>query len=62
MKMKAACPCGATLEGESSHYINGGGAPDSQGRVFLIQVNFDKWHELHKDHKASDIKEFFHGR
>lgn len=61
MKVNATCPCGATfsMDDSSSSYIQLGGRPDEKGRIFAVQVHFDRWHDAHKDHKASPIKEFF---
>lgn len=63
MRLNATCPCGATFSYECADgkdvYLTAGGAPDEKGRVFAIQVQFDRWHEAHKDHKASITKEFF---
>lgn len=62
MKLNAICPCGARFSYECADgkdsYINPGGTPDAHGRMFAIQIQFDKWHDAHKDHK-SQIKEFF---
>lgn len=64
MKLNATCPCGATFSYECADgkdtFINGGGKPDEQGRVFAVQLQFDRWHEAHKNHQASALKEFFH--
>lgn len=62
MIYESSCPCGATIKivDEKRTYINGGGAPDAKGRVFVSQVSFDAWLDAHKGHKASELKEFFH--
>lgn len=65
MKLRATCPCGATFDYECADgrdtFITPGGQADSKGRVFAIQVQFDRWHDDHKNHRASLTKDFFHG-
>lgn len=58
MKLVASCPCGAKFEGEDDTHLNNG-YPDDKGRVYTLQVTFDRWTDAHKDHKASLTKEFF---
>jgi hypothetical protein len=59
MKLQSTCPCGAKFEGEDDTFLVGGGHPDSQGRVYTLQVTFDRWVDAHRDHKTSLTKEFF---
>lgn len=53
MQIKLKCSCGATFEANSSTFINGGGAEDSQGRRYLVEVRADEWTERHRAHLRS---------
>ncbi len=45
--IKMTCSCGASFEGDLHTFINGGGVPDSRGRVFIMEVRADEWSERH---------------
>ena len=55
MKLHANCPCGAMfdVENERGSYINAGGHPDDKGRIFHVEVIFDRWLEDHRGHGVS---------
>ena len=48
MKIELKCSCGATASFDSSTYINGGGAQDEKGDVFVVQRTAREWQSAHR--------------
>lgn len=45
--IKLSCPCGGTFEMHCTEFINPGGRPDSQHRVFIAELRADEWQTRH---------------
>lgn len=52
--IKLGCACGASFEMASNTYINGGGARDDKGRVFISELRAAEWLELHRQCITAD--------
>lgn len=48
MEIRMECGCGASFHSVAGSYMNLGGKPDEKGRVFVVQVQADRWLEDHK--------------
>ena len=55
MLIKLKCCCGATFDVEGGTYINRGGKPDNQGRMFVVQVMADEWLDRHRNCQPPQI-------
>ena len=51
MKLDAKCSCGAEFHGhdERGRFIHMGGKPDEQGRIYVMQRDFDNWLDKHNN-------------
>lgn len=51
MKIDLKCCCGAEFHmDDTGNFINSGGKPDDVGRIYIAQVESDKWQSLHHGH------------
>lgn len=52
MRIEMKCGCGASAVFDSGAFINGGGAPDGEGRVYLVEARAAEWQQQHAEHAA----------
>ena len=48
LESKRPCGCSVAFDDPRGSFINGGGSPDKNGRVYVIQLQLDDWLKRHE--------------